>query len=109
MNDQTIDYAFPKRRNIRLRAMTILYRSYFITVCTHNKQCLFGTIGNGTMNLNPYGKIVRECWRNIPQHYVGINSDVFIVMPNHVHGVIEIRERKHVGFETRPYEKTSSV
>jgi len=101
MNDQTIDYAFPKRRNIRLRGYDYsLLGAYFITICTHNKQCLFGTIGKGTMNLNPYGKIVRECWINIPQHYIGINSNVFIVMPNHIHGVIEIR-----GEETRSGSK----
>ena len=44
------------------------------------------------MNLNTYGEIVQSCWKDIPLHYPEVENDVFMVMPNHVHGIISIHE-----------------
>jgi REP element-mobilizing transposase RayT len=66
--------------------------AYFVTICTQNKQCLFGAIKNGKMKANPNGEIVQSSWIDLPNHYAGINNDVFAVMPNHVHGIIIIHD-----------------
>ncbi|MFA5076246.1 MAG: transposase [Patescibacteria group bacterium] len=63
---------------------------YFITICTHNKEMVFGDVINGKMVLNEYGKIAKKCWQQIPQHYLNIQIDIFVVMPNHLHGIIMI-------------------
>lgn len=63
---------------------------YFVTICTLNKQCLFGEIENGEMQPNLYGEILQQCWNDIPKHYYGINNEIFSVMPNHIHGIIVI-------------------
>ncbi len=56
------------------------------------------------MNLNPYGEIVRKCWENTSLHYAGINNDIFVVMPNHVHGIIMIQEtNRRSGSKPDPY------
>jgi putative transposase len=93
MKDRFIEDLFPKRSYMRLRSYYYsLPGAYFVTICTYNKHCLFGTIENDTMNLNPYGEIVQECWRDATHHYIGISNDAFIVMPNHVHGIIIIHD-----------------
>lgn len=63
---------------------------YFITVCIKNRVCLLGDIVDGTMKLNEYGKIVNDCWFDLPNHYSNIKLDVFCIMPNHIHGIIII-------------------
>lgn len=81
------------RRSIRLRDYD--YSSsgaYFVTICTHQRECLFGDEVNGDMQLNELGQIVESQWRQIPEHYPAIQLDEFIVMPNHVHGIICIND-----------------
>lgn len=63
---------------------------YFVTICTHNREHLFGHIENGEMILNQYGQIVQNGWNDLPNHYPNIRLDAFCVMPNHVHGIIVI-------------------
>lgn len=67
--------------------------AYFITVCTKNRQCIFGNITGGAMILNVGGNVVQQCWQGIPLHYPNVSLDVFVVMPDHVHGIILINER----------------
>ena len=70
------------------------YRSvgmYFVTICTHARSFLFGDVVNGTMVLSLMGQRAAECWAEIPTHFVGVGIDGFVVMPNHVHGIIEIK------------------
>ena len=66
---------------------------YFVTVCTHERQELFGSIEEGEMRLNHYGKIVNECWHEIPAHFPFVTLDEFGVMPDHAHGIIDIHDR----------------
>jgi putative transposase len=61
-----------------------------VTVCAHNRACVFGEIVNGEMRLNDAGRMVHAVWEDLPHHYAGIELDAFVVMPNHVHGIIFI-------------------
>ena len=77
------------RRSIRLRGYD--YTSggaYFVTAVTHTRECLFGRIADDELSLNEYGEIALECWLNIPTHCPQADLDAFIVMPNHIHGIL---------------------
>lgn len=79
------------RRSIRLKDYD--YSSagaYFVTICAHNRDCLFGEIIDGEMVLNDAGKMVERCWLEIPDHYPSVELDEFVIMPNHIHGIIVI-------------------
>jgi len=65
---------------------------YFITICTDKKKVYFGNI-EGQMRLSHLGKIVKKLWVEIPAHYKNIKLDEFVIMPNHLHGII-ILEKK---------------
>ena len=64
--------------------------AYFVTMCTKNRECHFGHVINGEIKLSDMGKIVEQCWDTITNHFTNVVLDEFIVMPNHVHGVIII-------------------
>ena len=77
------------RRSIRLQGYDYSQPGiYFITICTKNHECLFGEILNGEMRLNEFGKIAHQCWLEIPQHFPHVQLDEFVVMPDHIHGII---------------------
>jgi len=79
------------RRSVRLKGYNYAETgAYFVTVCTQNWECLFGGVVDGGMRLNRYGEIVRRCWADIPCHFPGVETDAFVVMPNHVHGILVI-------------------
>jgi REP element-mobilizing transposase RayT len=63
---------------------------YFVTICTKNKECVFSEIAGEKALLLPIGKIAKQCWEEIPQHYPNVELDAFIAMPNHMHGIIII-------------------
>jgi REP element-mobilizing transposase RayT len=62
--------------------------AYFVTICTHDRGRLFGDAVEGQMRVNPFGGIVQSCWAALPLHYPRVELDAFVVMPNHVHGVL---------------------
>lgn len=64
--------------------------SYFVTICTHNRECYFGNSLNGKMELSEIGKLAEKYWLEIPQHFPFVKLGAFVVMPNHVHGIIII-------------------
>ncbi|MBN2367040.1 MAG: transposase [Calditrichaeota bacterium] len=74
--------------------------NYFITICTKNRKCLLGDVVNGKIVLSEMGKIVENYWREIPNHFNGIILDEFVIMPNHVHGIISIVETPKLGVST---------
>lgn len=77
------------RRSIRLNGYDYSQTGvYFITICTQNRECLFGEVVNGAMRLNGLGEIAQRCWNEIPAHFPHVKLDAFVVMPNHVHGVL---------------------
>ena len=67
--------------------------AYFITICAQNRECLFGKIVAGNMILNEAGKMIQSVWNEMPQFYYGIEIDVFQIMPNHIHGIIIIKNK----------------
>ena len=77
------------RRSIRLKGYN--YSSagaYFITICTYKKEWLFGNVINGEMVLNEYGQIVAQHWQKLPTHHPRLRLDEWVVMPNHLHGIL---------------------
>jgi len=77
------------RRSIRLTDYDYsLTGAYFMTVCAWKKEYLFGEIRDGEMRLNECGEIVAKCWDDLPNHYDHAQLDEFVIMPNHVHGII---------------------
>ena len=68
---------------------------YFITICTHNFVEWFGTINDRKLGLNAMGDIAEKCWIEIPNHFENVELDEFIVMPNHIPGIICIVEARH--------------
>ena len=64
--------------------------AYFVTIFTKNRECLLGDIVNGKMELNNAGKIINDIWNQIPLINEGIYLDTYIIMPNHIHGIIQI-------------------
>jgi putative transposase len=87
------------RRSIRLKDYDYSTEGgYFVTIDTFNRDCIFGKIADETMSLNESGKIVNECWHAIPNHFPHVELDEFVIMPDHVHGIIIIvGERYSVG------------
>lgn len=83
------DPAIHHRRSIRLRGYDYSQAgAYFVTICAQNREFLFGEIVNGEMRLNDAGKMIQTVWGEIPVYYQGIDIDSFIVMPNHIHGIV---------------------
>ncbi|MBA3874197.1 MAG: transposase [Anaerolineae bacterium] len=83
--------SFPQRKSPRLQGYD--YRqngAYFITICTHKRQHLFREISSDEMELNTLGCIAQTCWEQIPAHFPKAEVDAFVVMPNHIHGVLLI-------------------
>ncbi len=77
------------RRSIRLRTYDYCRAGvYFVTICAHDRECLFGEIADGEMRLNDAGRMIQSVWDESPPHYAGIDTDAFIAMPNHIHGII---------------------
>ena len=70
--------------------------AYFVTVCTHNSVNLFGNInlecrGTACCALNKCGMVVERCWLDIPNHFAHVVLDEYIIMPNHMHGIVVIQ------------------
>ncbi len=83
------DLDFNHRQSIRLNGYDYLTSgAYFITICTHDRECLFGDIVNETMGFNTVGDIARSHWQQLSQHHSNIIIDESVVMPNHLHGMI---------------------
>ena len=79
------------RKSIRLKGYDYSQAGlYFITICIKNRECLFGNITNGEMNLNDAGQMVENEWMKLPQRFQNIKLHEYIVMPNHFHAILEI-------------------
>lgn len=68
--------------------------AYFVTIVAWQRECLFGEVVNGEMRLSRYGEIVQKWWNEIPIHFPNVELGPFVIMPNHVHGIIFIVERR---------------
>jgi putative transposase len=64
--------------------------AYFVTMVTHRRACLFGEVVNGEMVLNEWGLLANNEWQRLGKRFEQVNIDEFIIMPNHVHGILFI-------------------
>ncbi len=92
------------RRSIRLPGYDYAAAGlYYVTICTQDRASLFGEMMNGEVATNALGEIVRQCWVGLPRHYGHVGIDAFVVMPNHVHGIITlIATNVGAGFKPAP-------
>ncbi|MCK5760692.1 MAG: transposase, partial [Candidatus Delongbacteria bacterium] len=77
---------------------------YYITLRTYHKQYLFGEIINGIMFNNSVGDMIEEVIKEIPKYYNGFDVDEFIIMPNHIHFIIEIVSDGELKRSGKPWE-----
>ncbi len=66
--------------------------AYFVTICVKNRDCVFGYIENGIMQLTIHGQIVQYQWEWLHEHYKYLKMDAFTVMPNHFHAILQIED-----------------
>ncbi|MCD4781387.1 MAG: transposase [Candidatus Omnitrophica bacterium] len=79
------------RRSIRLKDYDYSQEgAYFVTVCVNGHKCLLGDIADGKMILSDGGRMAKEYWDDIPKHFFHVQLDGFVVMPNHVHGILSV-------------------
>ena len=87
-----------RRRSIRLRGYDYTQPgAYFVTMCTQNRECLLGEIENGQVRLNDAGQMIARWWNELNRKFPTIKTDVSVIMPNHLHGIIVLRPNSSVG------------
>ena len=83
-----------RRRLMRLQGFDYTRQgAYFITICTRNRECLLGDVGEGRMHLNEAGLFAQAAWEDLQRHYPHVALDAWTIMPNHVHGIVVLTER----------------
>ena len=83
------------RRSIRLRGYDYAaFGTYFVTLCAHQRECLFGSIADGESCLNDAGLVMERLWLKLPERFPDVVLDEYVVMPNHFHGIIVISDRR---------------
>ena len=97
MNDSGVEWIgdAPKRRRRSIRLQGSDYTrqgAYFVTICTRNRVCLLGDIVEGRMRLSEAGRLAQAVWEDLPDHYPHVQIDVWVIMPNHMHGIIILTE-----------------
>lgn len=81
------------RRSIRLKGYDYSQPgAYFITICTRDRSPVLAHIIDGEIHLSEIGKIVKEQWHNLKNRFPNVEIDEFVVMPNHIHGIIVITD-----------------
>ena len=99
-----------RHRSIRLPGYDYAQAgAYFLTICTQERSPLFGQVVRGEMRFNEYGRIVLACWTELRSHYPRVRLDEFVVIPNHVHGIILLEDIDlgRAGFKPVPTKATS--
>jgi len=79
---------------------------YHVTICTQDRWEIFGNIENNRMSVSQYGQIAKNIWQQIPQHFQNIQLDQFVIMPNHIHGIIIINNPVGTGHALSSNNKT---
>lgn len=86
------------RRSIRLKDYDYTQPgAYLVTLVAYNRECVFGEIVNGEMQLNQVGKIADQEWRSQAQHFPNLRLDAFVIMPNHIHAILVITDSENCG------------
>jgi len=81
--------------------------AYFITICTKNRARTFGAVISGTVHLSPEGEIAQDLWLAIPRHFPNAQLDTFVVMPDHIHGILILLS--HPDAQPRPRRFADAV
>ncbi|WP_309379998.1 transposase [Paludisphaera borealis] len=90
------------RRSIRWKGYDYAQAGgYFVTICVQDRACLFGEVVDGAMRANAAGLMVAEAWAALAQRFPRVAPDVFVVMPNHLHGVLFLRDGADRGGDGR--------
>ncbi len=79
----------PYRRSLRLKG--------YVSICTQDRVCLFGDVAGETVYLNEAGQMADALWADLPMRFPGVELDIFVVMPNHIHGIVVLPDRSGVG------------
>jgi REP element-mobilizing transposase RayT len=88
---QKFDRSKHHRRSIRLHGYDYSNEGlYFLTICCQDMQCFLGHINNDVMVLNDCGDVANECWQKIPEHFPNAILHEYVIMPNHIHGIVEL-------------------
>ncbi len=79
------------RRSLRLHGYDYTQAgAYFVTICVQDRHCAFGKVIDGIMRQSPIGEVAYRFWQEISDHFTHVTLDAFVVMPNHVHGIVFI-------------------
>jgi REP element-mobilizing transposase RayT len=94
----------PQRRSPRLQEYDYTQEgAYFVTICSQNRLSLFGEVVADGIRLNDAGRMVAHYWSRLPEQFPTLDLDAFVIMPNHVHGILIL------GGETRADIRRSSL
>ena len=97
------------RRSIRLKGYDYSKAGlYFITICSQNRKHLFGKIDNDIMILNEAGNMIEKLWEEISNDFQNVNLCEYVIMPNHIHGIIQITSVGNVGADSISAQSDSS-
>ena len=84
-----------RRKSIRLKGYDYSRPGcYFVTIILHNIRCMFGGYCDGNIVLNDIGEIARKYWLNIPNHFPNVELDGYIIMPDHIHGILWLQSNR---------------
>lgn len=98
------------RRSIRLKGYDYSQAgAYFVTACARGRKCLFGEVVDGQMHLSVFGEMVARCWDDLPRHYPTVELDAFVVMPNHVHGIVVLTDGVGAGLRPAPTSNENTI
>jgi len=82
------------RRSIRMRHYDYGESAhYFVTICSYQRRCVFSDVSDAECILNRLGMLVERCWSELPGHFGNLALDEYVIMPNHLHGIITVPSR----------------
>jgi REP element-mobilizing transposase RayT len=77
------------RRSVRLRQYDYSQAgAYFVTICVQGRECLLGEVAGAAVVLSPFGRMVENWWNDLPRRFPRLDLDAWVVMPNHLHGIV---------------------
>jgi len=95
----------PSRKSIRLPDFDYSTPgAYFVTICVQRRLCLLGAISDRGLELNPAGQTAERWWRELPKKFPTVEAQDLVVMPNHLHGIIGLRDIVGAALCGRPFE-----
>ena len=97
------------RRSIRLKGYDYSQAgAYYVTIVTWRRECLFGEVMNGEMMLSRFGLVAKQQWEKLPKRFPNIALGAYVIMPNHMHGIIEIINGRGTAESLKALEGESS-